>query len=984
MKLDIEWLDAPGVRDRVLAATWARFSFRVGDVVLTEVVDNRSKSRRTGVFGSVFPLAKWIVAILVSASLGIVVASAEGADEVTPAERLFVSKVLPLLERKCFGCHGADRENIEGGLDLTSRAGLLRGGDTFGARIVVAGDASSSVLYRVVSGAEPDYVMPPKESERLSRSEAWALRDWIKGGAPWPDAARRRHIARSMETGVPLRTSGGLADSWNQRRYASKDLWAYRPLRRPPVPSAGRSAVRHPIDAFIARRLHRAELEPAPRADRRTLIRRATFDLTGLPPTPAEVAAFLDDPRSDDEAFSAVVDRLLASPRYGEQAARYWLDLVRYADTAGLANDFERPNAWRYRDYVIRSFNDDKPYDRFVLEQVAGDELFPDSAEARIAVGFLRMGPWEQTSMSVARVTRQQFLDDVTDLVGQAFLAHPLQCTRCHDHKFDPIPTRDYYRIQAVFATTQFAEPDVPFLARENRRWFAEERAFLQRRIAHYERLLEAIKAKEEKAARAWYAERNLEYAPRYRLLKRGVPESQIAPRHIGLTVEDFGLMRIAGKYLTRHRWELDRFRPIALSVYSGKTRLRKNVQGRLPPPDDPLGQGLLETTHILPGGNLFGPADPVEPGILSCLDAVAGRTTPAASIPRAIRGRRAAFAQWLVDWRHNPLTPRAIVNRIWYTHFGRGIARNLNNFGKMGAKPTHPQLLDWLTMQFIEQGWSIKRLHRSIMLSDTYCRSVRHPRPKRLAEYDPQGDLFAVFHTRRLAAEELRDTMLAVAGLLQEELGGLPVRPEINREVALQPRQIMGTYAPAYQPSPLPQQRHRRTIYAMRIRGQRDPFAEVFNQPGLDKPCEVRESSTVAPQALTLINGRASHLAAIAWAERLLAESSSDREAIAHAFRLAYGRDPRPAEQRLCLDHWHAMERMHRRTPAPRDPWPREVRRQAVEEMSGQTFTFVERLEVFDRFVPDREAADVSPRVRGLADLCLVLFNANEFLYVD
>ena len=906
---------------------------------------------------------------------------------VTPGEKLFVGDVFPLLERKCFGCHGADEEEIEGGLDLTTRKGLAKGGDEFGSQVLQPGNAKASVLYRVVSGKEPDHVMPPKESERLTREEMWSLRDWIDAGAPWPDKNRRAVIAESLTSGMPLRTSGGLAASWNQKRYAAQDLWAYQPLRQPALPSIKRSNSNNPIDAFIEQRLEQRKLKAAPRADRITLIRRATFDLLGLPPTPEEVVAFVRDPRPDDKAFAALVDRLLASPRYGEQWARHWLDLVRYADTSGLANDYERPNAWRYRDYVIRAFNDDKPYDRFVLEQVAGDELFPESAEARIAVGFLRMGPWEQTSMSVAKVTRQQFLDDVTDLIGQTFLAHPLQCARCHDHKFDPIPTRDYYRIQAVFATTQFAEPDVPFLEQENRGGFQEERSFLQRRIEHYEQVLRSIQAKEEKAARAWYAERGLKYAPRFQLLKKGVPESQIAPRNIGLSVEDFGLTRIARKFLSRHRWELDRFRPIAFSVYSGKTRLMKNVQSRIDPPANPDADGELETTHILPGGNLFSPTDAVSPGTLSCVDAFSDHSPP--RVPSSIHGRRTAFARWLVNWRQNPLTARSIVNRVWHHHFGRGIAKNLNNFGKMGAKPTHPELLDWLTLAFIEQGWSIKQLHRQIMLSDTYCRSVRHPRPDQLRKIDPQNELWAVFRTRRLAAEEIRDAMLALSGLLHLEEGGLPVRPEINREVALQPRQIMGTYAPAYQPSPLPSQRHRRSIYAMRIRGQRDPFAEVFNQPGFDKPCEVRETSTVTPQALALINGRVIHQMAVAWAVRLQTRDQTDdrptdEDIVRRAIHLAFGRAATPEEIRRCVEHWQRMTRLHESQPARRDPWPTVVTRQAVEEMSGETFTFREQLEVFDHFEPDLEAADVPPKTRALADLCLVLFNSNEFLYVD
>ncbi|MGH7127792.1 MAG: DUF1549 and DUF1553 domain-containing protein, partial [Planctomycetaceae bacterium] len=653
---------------------------------------------------------------------------------------------------------------------------------------------------------------------------------------------------------------------------------------RPPVPSfrIPHSTLRTPIDAFIHRRLQDLGLTPAPRADRRTLIRRATFDLTGLPPTPEEIAAFLSDPAPHDAAFAKVVDRLLASPQYGEQYARHWLDVVRYADSAGFANDFERPNAWRYRDYVIRSFNADKPYDQFVMQQLAGDELNPHDPEMLIAVGFLRMGPWEQTGMSVAKVTRQQFLDDVISSVGKVFLSHPLECARCHDHKFDPIPTQDYYRIQAVFATTQFAGRDAPFLPDENTTGFARERGYLRQRIDRYQRILDEINTKQERAERAWYAERGLEYAPRQKKLRQDVPNDQIAPRDLGLTVEDMGLERIARKSLVRHTWELDRYEPIAFSVYSGKTPALRNVQSRLMMPDDPLASGTLELTAILSGGDPFSPTQPVTPGVLSALPGSNDVLHPTEwnTIPETVGGRRLEFARWVAS-AENPLTARSIVNRVWQWHFGQGLAGNANNFGAMGKKPTHPELLDWLACEFVglqsapplrkgglggvarsnesghnsgaippappSQGgeptphsalrtphsWSLKRLHRLIMTSDAYCRAAAHPNREDVTAKDPDGTSYAVFQPRQLTAEELRDAMLAVSGELNPEMGGVPIRPEINREVAFQPRQIMGTYAPAYQPSPLPEDRHRRSIYALRLRGLRDPFMEVFGRPG-------------------------------------------------------------------------------------------------------------------------------------------------------
>ena len=462
------------------------------------------------IYRVVLPKNKW--SRHVSRSLCAIVILLHAAGQVsaagpglTDAEVGFATRVLPVLKAKCFACHGGDPAKIKGGLDLTTRAALLRGGDS-GKPGVVAGKAADSPLYRAVLRTDDDFAaMPPKENDRLSDADLKAVREWIDGGAPWPSAARVAEIVRAAKpAGVTVKTSGGLSPDWTNRTYKPEDLWAYQPLVRPAVPaSPGRQSggeTRNPIDAFIDARLAALGLTPAPPADRRTLIRRVTFDLIGLPPTPGEIDAFVNDP--DEKAYEKVVDRLLASSHYGEQTARHWLDAARYADSAGFANDYERGNAWRYRDYVVRSFNADKPYDRFVREQIAGDEILEERmkdeggrmnmesdgaagvhpsafilhpSELLVAVGFLRMGPWELTGMEVPRVARQRFLDDVTDTVGQVFLGHALQCARCHDHKFDPVPTRDYYRIQAAFATTQIAERPAAFLKGENTAGFEEQ-----------------------------------------------------------------------------------------------------------------------------------------------------------------------------------------------------------------------------------------------------------------------------------------------------------------------------------------------------------------------------------------------------------------------------------------------------------------------------------------------------------------------------
>jgi mono/diheme cytochrome c family protein len=873
-------------------------------------------------------------------------------------ERLFRVDVLPVLKEKCFACHGDDPKDQKGKLDLRTPAAARKGGAS-GKPAIVPGKPDASPLYLAVSRASDDWVaMPPKENDKLSSAQVGAIERWIAAGAPWPDKVA---AASAPKGGVTVKTSGGLSPEWTNRTYKPEDLWAYQPLTRPRLPETrnAKSEFRNPVDRFIQAKLDALGLAPAPRADRLMLIRRATFDLTGLPPTPDQIDSFLND--DSPRAYEKLIDRLLASPHYGEQWGRHWLDVARYADSSGFANDYDRGSAWRYRDYVVRGFNADKPYDRFVREQVAGDEIDPADPENLIAVGFLRGGPWELTGMEVPKIARQRFLDDVTDSVGQVFLAHALQCARCHDHKFDPVPTRDYYRIQAAFATTQLSERPAAFLPEENVKGF-EERKYLEARKARYEAELERIRGVESAARKKWEA-------------ANPDKKGQKPPRHEFLSPADLGMERIARKGLERLKWELDRYEPIAFSVYSGRTPTVRSVMAPFRLPADRLKTGTLDDTHILAGGDPFSPKDVVMAGVLSAASE--------GSIPETVDGRRKALADWIAS-PNNPLTARVMVNRVWQWHFGQPLAGNPNNFGATGKKPTHPELLDWLAVEFIESGWSLKHLHRLILTSEAYRRTSRHPDPKAIAMKDPDGTGYAAFKPRRLDAEELRDAMLAASGELNREVGGIPVRPELNTEVALQPRQVMGTFAPAWEPSPRPEQRHRRSIYALKLRGVHDPLLEVFNQPGPDSSCEFRESSTVTPQAFALMNSELSRSRALAFALRLLRETKSKDEAIERAFRLAFGRPPTDAEKTACLKHWAAMTERHKTLSLEKPKRPREVVREAVEENTGEKFTYTEPIDSAADFVPDAHPADATPEVRGLMEVCLVLFNANEFLYVD
>jgi hypothetical protein len=391
--------------------------------------------------------------------------------------------------------------------------------------------------------------------------------------------------------------------------------------------------------------------------------------------------------------------------------------------------------------------------------------------------------------------------------------------------------------------------------------------------------------------------------------------------------------------------------------------------------PDNRLTAGELEETSILAGGDPFSPKEKVTPGVLSA----AGD----AKLPDTITGRRKALADWIADAK-NPLTARVMVNRVWQWHSGTALAGNPNNFGATGKKPTHPELLDFLANEFVQNKWSVKHLHRLILLSETYRRSSIHPDPKAVAAKDPAGTSYAVFRPRRLSAEELRDAMLLVSGELNSAVSGIPVRPEINPDVAFQPRQVMGTFAPAYSPSPKPEQRHRRTLYALKLRGLRDPFQEVFNQPNPDTSCECREASTVAPQAFALFNSESTRDRALALAARLLKETKTDDDAISQAFRAAFGRAPTDAERKACLKHWTAMTERHKNLKFEKPKRATEVVREAVEENTGEKFKFIEVLESAADFVPDLHPADVDARTRGLMEVCLVLFNTNEFIHVD
>ncbi len=877
--------------------------------------------------------------------------------EHSEGERLFALKVKPLFAEKCIACHGSDPEKVKGGFNMLSRASTLKGGESYGEDVLIPRKGEESILFQLTTRVIEDYEMPPKEADKLSQQQSLWIRDWINAGAPWPDEASITVIQNQFAEGVKAPTSGGLDDEWTNRRYSPEHLWSYRPLTVKSPPEGV-----HPVDWFIDQKLKTAGLSPAPEARSRELARRLSYGLTGLPPEPKSVQQLSRNQKNGStQAVLEYARQLMQSNHYGEHFGRQWLDVVRYADSAGFANDYSRPNAWRYRDYVIRAFNEDKPYDHFVREQIAGDEIDAADPEKLIATGFLRMGPWEQTGMSVFKITRQQWLDDVTDSVGQTFLGQPLQCAKCHDHKFDPIPTRDYYRMMAVFSTTQFADRDAPFLETENREGFNTSQEWTKAKIQAYQRQHKELQNQVNQNR------------------QQETGDAKVGDN--GLDPGDEASLARMNKNISRHQWELEKVLPIAFSVHTGKTIERNNVSSRIRPPKDPWAKGYIKKDTILTGGNVFAESEPVAPGALS-VAAFLGKMKPS-KFPESRGKRRKALADWITN-PQNPLTARVMVNRVWSWHFGRGIAGNPNNFGATGSLPSHPALLDFLADWFLKHDRSVKKLNELILSSSAYRRSTRHPSPERMVSKDPKGQLYAAFTPRRLTAEELRDSMLSASGELNRRVGGIPCRPDLNQEVAIQPRQIMGGTASVYEPDPLPSLRNRRSVYAEKLRGLRDPFLETFNQPGPDKSCELRATSTVAPQALTLFNAAEIHDRALAFAARLLREKKNPEAIIRRAFSLALGRSPLPDEVDICLTHWKDATSEEKEKLYAKPDFPTEIQRTVMAEKTGQPYDFIEIMPAYKNYIPDLQPAQTNARTRGLAQVCLVLFNLNEFAYLD
>lgn len=805
----------------------------------------------------------------------------------------FNRDIAPVLAARCLKCHGAALQLS--GLDLRTRETALRGG-THGPAVVPS-DPAKSPLFRMISG-ELKPAMPM--DGKLTAAEIEAFRVWIAEGAVWGVVA-----TKDVKAELLAMENSPVAP-------AAREWWSFRPLRRPAPPAAG-----HPIDAFVAAKL--AGLTPAARADRRALIRRAALDLTGLPPTPAEVEAFVADP--SPRAWETVIDRLLASPHYGERWGRHWLDVARYADSNGFEHDFDRPNAFRYRDYVIRSFNEDKPYDQLLREQLAGDELAEVTHDTLTATGFLRnhakVGFREKDNPEF----RYEYLDDMIATVGRGVLGLTVQCARCHNHKFDPIPQRDYYRLQAtLFGVVEVEHPLVPAAQAEAYQAATaridgevkQRRAAIATIEAPYRaQLLPAKYTRFPKNVQEAIATPEAQRTPGQVLLANQVIRTVgVSPAEIQKIISAADAARV--KALRDEIAQLESQRPapipMAMGITDGDYRYTPDGAGDEPAPGKGVtpvatggsflhqGPGRYQPppSYFLHRGDIANKGSEMKPGFVTVASTV---ETPVARPPADGRtsGRRLALADWLVS-AENPLTARVIVNRVWHHHFGRGLFASLDNVGKMGDLPTHPELLDYLATEFRETGWSFKRLHKLILTSEAYQRSSQDENPRNLAA-DPANLLLWRYRAHRLEAEAVRDQMLAVSGALNRQLYGPAVFPPLAPEVLAQMKNGIWKQQPEAET-------YRRSIYVYRKRGLPFPMFEVFDLPDQNLTCAGRMVSTVPTQALTLMNNDFVLGQSRLFAARLREGALDADRQIENAYRVALGRPPRAEERRLAADY--------------------------------------------------------------------------------
>ncbi len=867
--------------------------------------------------------------VLILLSSLLLVSGPPGVSEASEFDDPSLAKAaLKVLDKNCLACHGAI---LQAGLDMRQRETLLKGGE--GGPVLIPGNAEESRLFMAAAHVG-ELKMPPNE-QPISEGDLEVLRDWINAGAPWDGTG----VAKPSEP------------SW----------WSLRKPQRPslPVTSDG-NWISTPIDAFVLARLDEKGLKPAAPAGKRTLIRRAYFDLIGLPPTPEQVETFLKDPSPD--AYQRRIRELLDSPRYGERWARHWLDVVRYADSSGFESDHSYPNAWRYRDYVIKSFNDDKPYDRFLQEQIAGDELWPDRfelpdsrtippkkmeyLEARVGTGLYTFGPEVLESMQYAEQLRAEELTDWADTTGAAFLGLTMGCARCHNHKFDPITQRDYFSFQAIFENSRKVEMSLMSPIQEVSRNidFPAIVAVEEARIAYrlFEKKVKGRIEEEKKqdfpaeVVEAYEIDKDERSSEQEELAKPLIEAIRSVKLDEALTdsereQEQELLNRVARAVLKMTEQEGSN-----LVKFDGLLELPKAAGlGHFEPE-------VVPPVHVLNRGQF---ADKLERANPDLPRAVSLTTDPGGIFSAAMGARRRKqLALWLSRPDH-PLTARVMVNRIWQWHFGQGLVRTPNDFGRQGEAPSHPQLLDWLATEFVARGWSMKSMHWLIMTSSTYqMASVHSDGQARLL--DPDNRLLWRMNSSRLEAEALWDAMLSTAGTLKLEMYGRPALPPLSEEE-------LGAQAARWPVVAVPEDQNRRGIYILARRNFTFPMFEAFDNPQNAVSCPRRDVTTVAPQALWFLNNRIAFRQAGAFAARLVSRNGQDPGGwVDDAWKLALNRPPSGQEKQ------EALELLSTRA--------RRVKEDSWTELPAGMET-----------IPLRQAA-------ALTEFCLALFNLNEFIYID
>ncbi len=840
---------------------------------------------------------RWSVLACVSAGM----ASAATVD--------FARQIQPILAERCVKCHGPEKQR--GGLRLDSKAAAFRGGDS-GEAGILPGQANRSPLFQRVTSTKNDERMPPTKNGAvpLSAKEVELLRQWIDGGAHWPQT--KGVVAKSNSSGMKVTDE-------------DRKHWSFLPFHAVTPPAVKDAAwVRTPVDRFIRQAQESKGLAHADAADARTLVRRMYFDLIGLPPTPEELEAFVNHGNP-----SELIDKLLASPRYGERWARHWLDVARYADSNGQESDHDRPNAYRFRDFVIRALNDDMPFDQFVRWQLAGDELSPDDPLAIAATGFIVAGvstiidvPMEEEKLRL----RADELDDMVSTTGQALLGLTFACARCHDHKYDPIPTRDYYSLMRVFNAGD--RTDVPLASQAKVKLHRDQMAAWQR---DYDALMQRRDA----------------FMAIARMGKiDALPVTDDKKRLLKEKPDDPDAKYLAAKFKSQLKVNTN---DVVAALKGDQPREWEDLEARInaankrKPPALPAAFAFADfapeprETWFFERGNYMARNEKMNLGFLSVLSA----KKPAADYWREAKQfrlrddstqQRSALAKWITDADAGAgaLLARVIVNRVWQHHFGEGLVRTVSDFGTRGEQPAHPELLEWLTREFVRSGWGLKHLHRLIMNSAVYQQSIGFD--ARQSAIDPENRL--LWHRRplRLEAEALRDSMLAAAGTLNPAMFGKSVKPPIVPE-AMQARNVKDPYPKDIEDSDATR---RRSLYLFHKRVVQYPLMQAFDAPDAGASCGRRMNTTVAPQALALLNDPFVRMRAEELAARLTNECGGDATAmVRRAFQLCLGREPARDE-----------------------------------------------LEDSAAFIRDRMAN--KPSRQALADFCQSLFGLNEFIYID